>query len=85
MHDDIMDKADKRRNKPTVHKVWNENTAILSGDAMMGMAYQLLAQCDEKVFKSVFDIFSETAMGVFEGQQYDMNFEVRSMSRLTSI
>src|SRR5574344_1515368 len=40
MHDDIMDKADKRRNKPTVHKVWNENTAILSGDAMMGMAYQ---------------------------------------------
>lgn len=78
MHDDIMDKADKRRNKPTVHKVWNENTAILSGDAMMGMAYQLLEQCDEKVFKSVFDIFSETAMGVFEGQQYDMNFEVRS-------
>jgi geranylgeranyl diphosphate synthase type II len=77
LHDDIMDKAEMRRNKPTVHVKWNDNTAILSGDAMMIKAYQLLAKCDPKVLKDVLDIFSRTSVEVCEGQQYDMEFEQR--------
>ena len=77
LHDDIMDKADKRRGKPTVHKVWNENTAILSGDAMLTLAYQILAECRPNVLKKLLDIFSKTAMEVYEGQQFDMDFETR--------
>lgn len=83
LHDDVMDKADMRRGKPTVHKKWDENTAILSGDAMIIKAYQLLAKCDASVFKSVFDAFSEAALGVCEGQQYDMEFESRTDVKLT--
>ena len=78
LHDDIMDKADKRRGKPTVHKVWNENTAILSGDAMLTLAYQILAECRPNVLKKLLDIFSKTAMEVYEGQQFDMEFETRN-------
>lgn len=78
MHDDIMDNADKRRNKPTVHRVWNVNTAILSGDAMLNKAYELLFKTtDEAHFRQLLDLFNHTAAEVFEGQQYDMNFEVR--------
>ncbi|MDP4187211.1 MAG: polyprenyl synthetase family protein [Bacteroidota bacterium] len=75
LHDDIMDKAPIRRNKPTVHTRWNENVAILSGDAMCIKAYEYLGQCEGKYLKPVFDVFTQTALQVCEGQQYDMNFE----------
>lgn len=78
LHDDIMDKADMRRGQPTVHMKWNDNTAILSGDAMLIKAYQLLAKCDPKDFQAIIDIFSRTAVEVCEGQQYDMDFESRN-------
>lgn len=78
LHDDLMDRADMRRNKPTVHKVWNENTAILSGDAMLVLAYQLMADCPERYLKRVMDIFSNTALEICEGQQWDMEFESRT-------
>lgn len=78
LHDDLMDKADKRRNKPTVHKVWNDNTAILSGDAMLIAAYQLIGKTEPDYLKEVFDLFTETALEICGGQQYDMEFESRS-------
>lgn len=77
LHDDLMDKADKRRGKPTVHKVWNENTAILSGDAMLVLAYQFMAACAPECLKPVMDLFSLTALEICEGQQMDMDFECR--------
>lgn len=77
LHDDVMDKADMRRGKPTVHKVWNENTAILSGDAMLVLAYQLMGQASAEHLKAVLDVFTETALEIGEGQQYDMDFEHR--------
>lgn len=78
LHDDLMDKADMRRNKPTVHKVWNENTAILSGDTMLVLAYQQMCRIDNPVLlKKVLDIFTEMALEIGEGQQYDMEFETR--------
>jgi geranylgeranyl diphosphate synthase, type II len=78
LHDDIMDKADIRRGKPTVHKKWNENTAILSGDAAMILAYEQLTQLPENLFIPVFKTFNKTALEVCEGQQLDMNFEIRN-------
>ncbi|MCU4175864.1 polyprenyl synthetase family protein [Carboxylicivirga sp. N1Y90] len=78
LHDDVMDNADVRRNRETVHVKWDENTAILSGDAMLIKAYQYIANVDGKVLKEVLDLFSKTAMEVCEGQQYDMEFESRS-------
>ncbi len=75
LHDDIMDQADVRRNQPTVHKKWDANTAILSGDAMLIRAYQLMSQCPTEVLPLVLETFSQTALGVCEGQQYDMEFE----------
>lgn len=77
LHDDLMDKADMRRNKPTVHKVWNDNTAILSGDAMLVLAYQLVSNCSSTHLKEVLDLFSLTALEICEGQQFDMEFEHR--------
>lgn len=77
LHDDIMDKADLRRGNPTVHRRWNENTAILSGDVMQILAYQLIAMTPTAVLKPVIDLFSATAIEVCEGQQYDMEFESR--------
>ena len=78
LHDDLMDRADKRRNKPTVHKVWNDNTAILSGDAMLIAAYQLIGKTEPSSLKEVFDLFTETALEICGGQQYDMEFESRT-------
>jgi len=75
LHDDIMDKSPMRRNKPTVHMKWNENIAILSGDAMLIKAYHLLANIDQRKLKDVLDEFNKVALEVCEGQQYDMNFE----------
>lgn len=77
LHDDIMDKADMRRGKPTVHNIWNNNTAILSGDAMQILAYQLISQSPVEYLKPLIDIFSKTAMEVCEGQQFDMDYETR--------
>ena len=78
LHDDIMDNADTRRGKPSVHKKWNDNTAILSGDAMLIYAYRLLAGCDEKSLPRLLTVFNEVAVGVCEGQQYDMDFEQKA-------
>ncbi|MCU4155164.1 polyprenyl synthetase family protein [Carboxylicivirga sp. A043] len=77
LHDDIMDNADVRRNQPTVHKKWDENTGILSGDAMLIKAYQYATKIDGQYLKKVLDLFSQTAIEVCEGQQYDMEFETR--------
>ena len=77
LHDDLMDKADKRRGKKTVHKVWNDNTAILSGDAMLVLAYQYIATVPLPNLKEVLDLFSATALEICEGQQYDVDFEQR--------
>ena len=77
LHDDIMDRSDMRRGKPAVHTRWNDNVAILSGDAMMIWAYRLLSQCDEAVLPQLFAVFTDVAVGVCEGQQYDMDFESR--------
>lgn len=77
LHDDLMDRADRRRGKETVHKVWNDNTAILSGDTMLVLAYQFMAQCPVAHLKEVMDMFSLTALEICEGQQMDMDFEQR--------
>lgn len=77
VHDDIMDAAPLRRGKPTVHRKWDANTGILSGDAMLILAYQYLEQYDPEEFKPITVLFSKTALQVCEGQQYDMDFEQR--------
>jgi geranylgeranyl diphosphate synthase type II len=77
LHDDIMDAADLRRGQATVHKKWNTNTGILSGDAMLIMAYRLFEGCDREQFFQLHKIFSKTALEVCEGQQYDVDFETR--------
>ena len=78
LHDDLMDNADVRRGKPTVHKKWNDNTAILSGDSMLVMAYQrMMTECPKDKLSDVLNLFTETALEIGEGQQYDMDFETR--------
>lgn len=77
VHDDIMDSAPLRRKQPTVHKKWDTNTAILSGDAMLIYAYQCLEVYPAELFSRMVKLFSHTAMQVCEGQQYDMDFEAR--------
>ena len=78
LHDDLMDNADVRRGQPTVHKKWDANTAILSGDSMLVLAYQRVAQCDNVHLPQVLDLFTETALEIGEGQQFDMDFETRN-------
>ncbi|MDE5787899.1 MAG: polyprenyl synthetase family protein [Bacteroidaceae bacterium] len=78
LHDDLMDKADVRRGHPTVHKKWNENTAVLSGDSMLVLAYQRVAQCDPDKLPAVLELFTNTALEIGEGQQYDIDFETRN-------
>lgn len=75
MHDDIMDAAPLRRGKETIHKKWNINTAILSGDATLITAYQLLAECNAGVLVELLNVFNKMAQEVCEGQQLDMDFE----------
>lgn len=77
LHDDLMDQADLRRGHETVHKRWDANTAILSGDSMLVLAYQRMAQCSPNKLKEVIDLFTQTALEIGEGQQYDMDFEKR--------
>lgn len=78
LHDDLMDNADVRRGKPTVHRKWDANTAILSGDSMLVLAYQRMAQVPADKLKPILDLFTETALEIGEGQQYDMDFESRT-------
>lgn len=75
IHDDILDKAPLRRGKKTVHEKWNQDIALLSGDAMLVKAYQYIAAVDSNILPYVLKAFSATAMEVCEGQQYDLNFE----------
>jgi geranylgeranyl diphosphate synthase type II len=77
LHDDLMDHADMRRGKMTVHKKWNANTAILSGDSMLVLAYEQMAKCADVYLRPVLDLFTETALEIGEGQQYDIDFETR--------
>ena len=78
LHDDLMDNADLRRGHETVHKKWDANTAILSGDSMLVLAYERMAQCDEKHLAKVLKLFTTTALEIGEGQQFDMEFENRN-------
>ena len=75
LHDDVMDKADVRRGKPTVHRRWGDNTAILSGDTMLTLATQYIARTANW---QVMDLFNKTAIEIYEGQQWDMDFEQRN-------
>jgi geranylgeranyl diphosphate synthase type II len=77
IHDDIMDEAPLRRGEKTVHEKWDVNTGILSGDAMLIMAYQLFENYKDKTFRDLAMLFSKTALEVCEGQQYDVDFETR--------
>ena len=77
LHDDVMDNAEVRRGRPTVHRRWNRNTAILSGDAMLTLASQLMSDCDGAILPEVMRLFNKTALEVYEGQQLDMDYESR--------
>ena len=78
LHDDLMDNAAMRRGMPTVHVKWDANTAILSGDSMLVLAFQRMMQCVPDKLKPVLDLFTETSLEIGEGQQYDMDFESRT-------
>ena len=78
VHDDIMDKADMRRNQPSIHKKWNTNTAILSGDTMCIEAYKLLCQAETDKIPDILHNFNKAALNVCDGQQYDMNYETKT-------
>ncbi|SFC89061.1 polyprenyl synthetase family protein [Algibacter pectinivorans] len=83
VHDDIMDDAPLRRGQSTVHEKWDVNTGILSGDAMLIMAYQLFENYEPIVFQALAKLFSKTALEVCEGQQYDVDFEIRNDVTIT--
>ena len=78
LHDDLMDQAPLRRGHQTVHTKWDANTAILSGDSMLVLAFKMMAQTDKEYLQPVIDLFTETALEIGEGQQYDMEFENRT-------
>ena len=78
LHDDLMDNADVRRGHQTVHKKWDANKAILSGDSMLVLAYQRVAQVPAGKLQQVLDLFTVTALEIGEGQEYDMSFEKRN-------
>ena len=78
LHDDLMDQADMRRGHETVHRRWDANKAILSGDSMLVLAYQRMQQVPADKMPAVLDIFTETALEIGEGQEYDMTFETRN-------
>ena len=77
-HDDRPDRADMRRGKPTVHKKWNDNTAVLSGDTMLILAFRHVLRCSSPRLPEVLDLFARSAQEICEGQQYDVNFESRT-------
>ncbi|MDE7345266.1 MAG: polyprenyl synthetase family protein [Muribaculaceae bacterium] len=75
LHDDVMDKSDLRRGRPTVHSKWDANTAILSGDTMLTLATKLVSDVDDSILRQVLDTFNNQALRVYEGQRLDMDFE----------
>lgn len=75
LHDDVMDNSDLRRGRPTVHVKWDVNTAILSGDTMLTLATQKIAECGDKFLRPVLSLFNDMALRVYEGQRLDMDFE----------
>jgi geranylgeranyl diphosphate synthase, type II len=77
LHDDIMDKAEKRRNMDCVHIKWDDNVAILSGDAMQIYAYELIKNVPDNLLRACLSLFTKTALEVCEGQQFDMDFETQ--------
>ena len=83
IHDDIMDDAPLRRGNETVHEKWDVNTGILSGDAMLILAYQYFEQYEPAIFRDLAKLFSKTALEVCEGQQWDVDFENREDVTLT--
>lgn len=82
LHDDLMDKADVRRGRPTVHRRWDENTAVLSGDTMLVMAFRHAMQTDCRRKDELLQLFARTMQEICEGQQYDVNFETRDDVRV---
>lgn len=78
LHDDLMDQADMRRGHETVHRRWDANKAILSGDSMLVLAYQRMQQVPADKMPAVLDLFTVTALEIGEGQEYDMDFETRN-------
>ena len=78
LHDDVMDDAELRRGRQTVHKKWNNNVAILSGDAAAITAYKYIEHCEDRYLRRAIDGFNQVAMDVCKGQQYDMEFETRN-------
>lgn len=78
LHDDLMDRADMRRGKATVHRRWNDNTAVLSGDTMLLLAYRLIASTAVGRMEEVMALFTQSAIQICEGQQMDVNFETRA-------
>lgn len=78
LHDDVMDHADVRRGKPTVHKKWDENTAILSGDNMLVLSFKWIQQCPADKMPAILECFTTTAIEIDEGQQHDVDFESRN-------
>lgn len=78
LHDDLIDRAEVRRGKTCVHHKWNDSTAILSGDNMVALAFRYMMQCDERKVPAAMQILSRTAIEIYEGQQYDTDFETRS-------
>lgn len=75
LHDDVMDKSEMRRNRPTVHSKYNENTAILSGDTMLTLATEYISKVNDNILRFTLDAFNDMAIKVYEGQQLDMDFE----------
>ena len=84
LHDDVMDKSDMRRGRPTVHSKWDANTAILSGDTMLTLATKLIAEVDDAILRPVIDTFNDQALRVYEGQRLDMDFENQETVELDS-
>lgn len=78
LHDDVMDKSDMRRGRPSVHAKWDENHAILSGDTMLTLATEYVSKVPDTVLRNVLETFNSAALHVYEGQQLDMDFETRS-------
>lgn len=78
LHDDLMDDAPLRRGQQTVHVRWDANTAVLSGDSMLVLAFERMAKCNDKHLREVLKLFTTTALEIGEGQQYDMEFETRN-------
>ncbi|MBD5358477.1 MAG: polyprenyl synthetase family protein [Bacteroides sp.] len=84
LHDDVMDKSSVRRGRPTVHKKYDENAAILSGDTMLTLATQLVAEVEDDKLRRVLDTFNDMAIKVYEGQRLDMDFETAETINLSN-